>query len=255
MHSLSRRQGLLRLRSSYDIALSPRVILRGVVDEHVQGDIQGGGHQHGHHLVGVDEVVRGVGVDVKVISARESRGVHDRQGGQGKHYNHVTAGHFLVSNDHPGDTRIRQVIQLCCQLEMLKHDISLIQEVPAENHEQISRVLLEFIERQCVLKEKCHMWRRACGVAVLAQCMASVFIICIGFYYFYRASEQHDGHFDHVQCGVVPSAGVLLLLLRHGDKDKGEEGRIIIPNRPVVSLAPPLATQPGHPWPFQLSGF
>jgi hypothetical protein len=55
---------------------------------------------------------------------------------------------------------------------MLKHDISLIQEVPAENHEQISRVLLEFIERQCVLKEKCHMWRRACGVAVL--CMASV---------------------------------------------------------------------------------
>ena len=72
---------------------------------------------------------------------------------------------------------------------MLKHD-SLIQEVPAENHEQISRILLEFIERQCVLKEKCHMWRRACGVAVLAQCMASVFIICIGFYYFYRASER-----------------------------------------------------------------
>ena len=68
-------------------------------------------------------------------------------------------------------------------------------------------------------------------------------------------AEHHDGHFDHVQCGVVPSAGVLLLLLRHGDKDKGEEGRIIIPNRPVVSLAPPLATQPGHPWPFQLSGF
>ena len=59
-----------------------------------------------------------------------------------------------------------------------------------ENHEQISRILLEFIERQCVLKEKCHMWRRACGVAVLAQCMASVFIICIGFYYFYRASER-----------------------------------------------------------------
>lgn len=81
------------------------------------------------------------------------------------------------------------VIQLCCQFQLLKRDIGLIQEIPYTNTAEISRRLHELVDRQCVLKKRCSELSQACGVPVLGQFLGSIFIICISFYQFARAAD------------------------------------------------------------------
>lgn len=81
------------------------------------------------------------------------------------------------------------VLQLCCQFELLKRDIEVIREISPEDHEEITRQLGDLIDRLCVLKRKCVELSQSCGVPVLAQFMGSIFIICISFYQFQRATE------------------------------------------------------------------
>lgn len=83
------------------------------------------------------------------------------------------------------------VIQLCCQFQMLKRDIRLIDEISPDQEEEISRRLHEIIERQCILKRRCFEFSQAYGVAILGQFMGSIFIICMSFYQFYRATDTN----------------------------------------------------------------
>lgn len=81
------------------------------------------------------------------------------------------------------------VIQLCCQFELLKRDIGQIRRIPADQEAKITALFHELIERQVVLKMRCTQLSQAYGTSMLAQFMGSIFIICISFYQFYRASD------------------------------------------------------------------
>lgn len=81
------------------------------------------------------------------------------------------------------------VIQLCCQFQLLKRDIELIQQIPPDQDEEISRCLHELIDRECDLKRRCVELSQSYGALMLGQFMGSILIICIAFYQFYRATD------------------------------------------------------------------
>lgn len=82
------------------------------------------------------------------------------------------------------------VIQMCCQFRLLKRDIILIQELDSVKDDgAIAERLREVIVRHSVLKTKCNELSNIFGVPILGQFLGSIFIICIGFFQFYRASD------------------------------------------------------------------
>lgn len=83
------------------------------------------------------------------------------------------------------------VILLCCQFRLLKRDISLIQEIALDKHEDISRRLVSIVERHCILKGKCAELSKIYGVTMLGQFLGSILIICISLYQFYRAGDNN----------------------------------------------------------------
>lgn len=82
-------------------------------------------------------------------------------------------------------------IQVCCQLELLKRDIRLIQEISGDNQDEVSRLLNCVVDRHTLLNSKSQKLGATIGMSVLGQFLGSIFIICITFYHFYRASESN----------------------------------------------------------------
>lgn len=114
------------------------------------------------------------------------------------------------------------VIQLCCQFELLKRDIELIQQIPATENGEISRRLEEIIERQCILKTRCVQLSRAYGNSMLGQFLGSIFIMCISFYQFYQATDASIITLISIMCTMMGALLQAFFYCYYGNEIKVE---------------------------------
>lgn len=84
------------------------------------------------------------------------------------------------------------LIQMCCQFRLLKRDIRLIQELDSKKDEEtIAERLRQVIVRQSDLTARCNELSKIFGVPIIGQFAGSIFIICIGFFQFYRSQDTN----------------------------------------------------------------
>lgn len=120
------------------------------------------------------------------------------------------------------------VVHLCCQFQLLKRDIKRIRKITPDQDELVSRQLHQLIERQCILRERCFEFSQAYGVAILSQFMGSIFIICISFYQFSRASDTNIVTIISIMSMSMWALLQAFFYCYYGNEIKMEVGRNVI---------------------------